>query len=250
MFYHAAMVSNDPFRHHPELRATIKPWESSYFREMDLAAIDARAAAQGRPEGWRTPCEVREAERLSWLEGHWEEDLWVFAYGSLMWDPAMDFAEVRHAWVDGFRRSFCLWDEGGRGTPQVPGLMLALDRGGSCEGLTFRIEADKLDHETFILFRREMIARAYLPEWLELQTASGPVRALGFTANHENERIKPDLPLDLQTSMIARAEGHLGTNFAYLSDTRRKLGVLGIEDPYIAGLYDRVSEARERGASE
>lgn len=235
------MSLDDPFRHHPELRRTIKDPADSYFRDMDLAAIDARAAALGRPEGWRTPCEVREAERRDWLEGHWQEDLWVFGYGSLMWDPAIHFAEVRHATLEGFERSFCLWDEGGRGTPQTPGLMLALDRGGRCEGLAFRIESAILDRETFLLFRREMIARAYLPEWVTLESAQGPLRALAFVANHANERIVPGIPLDRQAAMIARAEGHLGTAEAYLAHTHRKLEVLGIEDTYITDLHARVT---------
>ncbi|MDF1727328.1 MAG: gamma-glutamylcyclotransferase [Sulfitobacter sp.] len=234
------MTSDDPFRHHPELRDMIKPAAASFFREMDLDEVDRRAAENGRPADWRTPCSVREEERLSYLKSHGSGDLWVFGYGSLMWDPALEFTEVRHARVEGFERSFCLWDEGGRGTPARPGLMLALDEGGGCEGLAFRIAEPQIEEETFVLFRREMIARAYEPHWVDLQTAHGALKALTFVANHENERIKPGIPLPQQAEMIAHAEGHLGTNQAYLDQTHGGLAFLGIEDPYISDLYRRV----------
>lgn len=240
------MTDVDPFRHHPELRGKIRPAADSFFRDMDLALIDARAAEAGRPGGWRTPCDVREAARRDWLEGHWNRDLWVFGYGSLMWDPAIEIAEIRHARCSGFQRCFCLWDVGGRGSPQQPGLMLAIDTGGTCEGLAFRIEAEKLDHETFVLFRREMIASVYRPTWLKLETALGPIKALGFAADRTHERIVPDIPVDEQARMIAGASGLLGTNFDYLSDTQAHLDLLGIVDPYVADLHARAQALRSQ----
>ena len=216
---------------------------------MDLSAIDAQVAEAGFPKDWRTPCAVREAERKEWLKNHWDQDLWVFAYGSLMWDPGFEFAEVIRAETLDFQRSFCLWDEGGRGSVDNPGLMLAIDQGGCCSGLAFRISAQHLDQETFILFRREMIMRAYRPTWLELVSTEGPVRALGFVANRENERIKPNIPLDEQAALIAVATGMLGSNFDYLSDTRRHLQLLGFEDPYIDALYALVCQIISESAA-
>ena len=238
------MTDVDPFRHHPELRGKIRPAAESFFRDMDLDLIDARAAELGRPSDWRTPCEQREAARRDWLEGRWDRDLWVFGYGSLMWDPAMEIAEIRHAHCDGYERSFCLWDEGGRGTPQQPGLMLAIDIGGTCEGLAFRIKAETMDHETFVLFRREMIASVYRPTWLQLETAQGPVEALGFAADRTHERIVPDIPMQEQARMIAEASGLLGTNFDYLADTQAHLSLLGIVDPYVSELLARSQALR------
>lgn len=238
------MPPADPFHHHPELRGMITPATESFFREMDLDEIDARARAMGRPDGWRTPCEEREAERRAWLGDHGNQELWVFGYGSLMWDPGIEFSEVRHASVQGYQRSFCLWDEGARGSLERPGLMLALDKGGTCEGLAFCIDAAVIEHETFVLFRREMIARAYEPHWPDLQTGPGRIKALGFVANHANERIKPHIPIAKQAEMISRAEGHLGTNFAYLAQTHERLEIHGIEDGYIADLHDRVARVR------
>jgi cation transport protein ChaC len=238
------MAISDPFHHHPELRNKIKPAATSFFRDMDISVIDAHAAQAGFPSDWRTPCEDREAARHEWLKNRWDRDLWVFAYGSLMWDPAFEFIDVRHSHCRGYQRSFCLWDEGGRGSFDEPGLMLAIDEGGHCEGLAFRIEAKKLDPETFVLFRREMLAAVYRPTWFNLETADGPIEALGFVANHDHEEIKPGIPLHNQATMIALAEGMFGTNFDYLSDMQRHLKALGIEDDYVTDLYTSVCALR------
>jgi len=239
------MSQPDPYRHHPELRGQIKPAADSFFRDLDLAVMDARAAEVGRPADWRTPCEEREAARRDWLTGRMDQDLWVFGYGSLMWDPALDYTEVRRARVHGYARSFCLWDEGGRGSLEQPGLMLALDEGEGCEGLVFRIAAGTVDHETFVLFRREMIAGAYKPAWLAMESAQGPIEALGFVANHAHDRIRPGIPLDQQAQMLAVAEGVLGTGFEYLSATHDHLAHMGIEDLYISDLHRRASALRQ-----
>ncbi len=239
------MTDRDPFRHHPELRKKIKPAADSFFRELDLSILDARVAEAGFPADWRTPSEEREAGRRDWLKDRWDRDLWIFGYGSLMWDPSVKFDEIRHANCLGYQRSFCLWDEAGRGSIEKPGLMLAIDEGGNCEGLAFRIKAENLDHETFVLFRREMIAPAYRPIWLRLDTADGPIEALGFVANHGHENIRPGIPLQKQAEMIARAAGILGTNFDYLSDTSEHLELMGIEDTYISELYAAVGALRD-----
>lgn len=235
------LTDRDPFHHHPELCGNIKPAEESFFRNFNLQVLDAKAAEAGFPADYRTPSEEREAERRDWLHGRADQDLWIFGYGSLMWDPSVEFDEVRHAHCHGFQRSFCLWDEGGRGTIEAPGLMLAIDEGGECEGLAFRITADKLEHETFVLFRREMFAPVYRPKWLNLDTANGPVEALGFVANRGHEKIRPGILLHDQAKMIARASGFFGANFDYLSDMHEHLKLLGVEDIYVSDLYAAVS---------
>lgn len=240
------MNNRDAFHYHPELRGKIKPAAESFFRDLDLGILDAHAAKAGFPSDWRTPCEDRDADRRRWLEGRRERDLWVFAYGSLMWDPSFEFDEVRHAHCSGYQRSFCLWDDGGRGSTEMPGLMLAIDEGGRCEGLAFRIPQEKLEHETFVLFRREMLAPVYRPVWLDLDTAAGPVQALGFVANREREDIKPGIPLEQQASMIARATGVFGDNFDYLSELQERLEILGVEDPYVSELYAAADAMRRK----
>lgn len=238
------MRQDDPFRHHPELRGQIAPAEDSFFRDMDLEEVDRRVIAAGQPPDWRTPCDLRERNRKAWLAGHLDRDLWIFGYGSLMWDPSVRFAEVRRAHSPVHARSFCLWDDGGRGSIEHPGLMLALDDGAGCSGLAFRIPAEGLDHEMFVLFRREMIFDAYRPAWLRLETAQGEIDALSFVANHGHDLIRPGIPLDAQARMIAAAEGMLGPNFDYLDNTLRHLALMGIDDPYIADLHAAATRLR------
>ena len=131
---------------------------------------------------------------------------------------------------------------------EVPGLMLAIDEGGSCEGLAFRVAREKLEHETFVLFRREMLAPVYRPIWLDLDTVAGPIEALGFVANRDHEKIKPGLLLQDQAKMIARAKGMFGTNFDYLSDMHEHLEFLGIEDAYVSSLYAATNALRGQSA--
>lgn len=242
------MTDRDAYHLHPELCGKIKPAAESFFRDLDLGVIDAHGVKAGFPSDWRTPCEQRDIERHHWLEGRWEQDLWVFAYGSLMWDPSVEFNEVRHAHCFGHQRSFCLWDQGGRGSTEEPGLMLAIDAGGSCEGLAFRIPREKLEHETFVLFRREMLAPVYRPIWLNLDTAAGPIEALSFVANRDSDWIKPGIPLGDQAEMIARAKGMFGDNFDYLSDLHERLDLLGIEDTYVSALYAATGDLRGKSA--
>lgn len=94
------------------------------------------------------------------------EDVLVFGYGSLMWNPAFEHADMAKAYVHGWSRRFCLRLVMGRGSPDQPGLMLALDRGGACYGLAFRIPAEQARHELRLLWRREMLSGAYEARWV------------------------------------------------------------------------------------
>ncbi len=247
------MSPNDPYRHHPGLRGKIRPAAESFFRDLDLEEFDRRIAENGMPEDWRTPDAEREAKRHNVLEGRWDRDLWVFAFGSLMWDPAMEFAEVLRGRTEDYERRFCLIDTGGRGSVEHPALQLAIDdvagaaRG--CDGLAFRIEADRIDHETFVLFRREMISHAYRPVWLQLDTVIGRIEALAFAADHSSDRIDTTIPVDEQARMIAKAEVMLVTNAEYLTETRNRLAMLDLDDPYVTDLCARVASLRGADSS-
>ena len=111
------------------------------------------------------------------------EDVWLFGYGSLMWNPAMHYAESRPGLVRGWHRSYCLWAHMGRGTPEAPGLMLALDRGGSSAGLLFRFPAATARARAAAALAAEMFTGAYLARWVRVDTDAGPVRAATFVAN-------------------------------------------------------------------
>ncbi|MEL6801806.1 MAG: gamma-glutamylcyclotransferase [Pseudomonadota bacterium] len=232
------------FVHHPELKPLISDPDTSFFRDLDVEDIERRMEERGMERGWRHPDAVREALRNAALEGRRDRDLWIFAYGSLMWDPAIQFVEVRRAHTDQYGRSFCLWDDGARGTQEQPGLMAALDMGEGCTGLAFRIPADQIEVETEILCRRELIAPGYVCTFVELDTAQGRVEALTFVADHSAEVIVPDIPITEQARMIAHAEGLFGTAFDYLSNVKRHLDELAIEDAYIEALCALVDKER------
>ncbi|MEC7764265.1 MAG: gamma-glutamylcyclotransferase [Pseudomonadota bacterium] len=234
----------DPYRHHPGLRGQIKPAEESFFRDMDLAYFDKQIVEAGGDPDWRYTDEVREAMRRRILDGHWDDDIWIFAYGSLMWDPAMIFTEVRRAHAANVTRSFCMWDEDARGSRAQPGLMLGIDAGEGCDGLAFRIARDQIDHETFVLFRREMVTDGYNAVWTTLSTDHGEIKGLAFVVDRAVEKICPDIPMDQQARMIAVAEGMIGTNFEYLDNMRRHLAMLNLRDPYVDDLYERVTALR------
>jgi glutathione-specific gamma-glutamylcyclotransferase len=157
-------------------------------------------------------------------------DVWVFGYGSLMWNPAFDHAERQVGIVRGWHRRFCLWLEMGRGSPDNPGLMLALDRGGTCRGVAFRIPAAEVRTELPIIWRREMFGTAYLARWVEVRTACASVPAITFVVNRDHSQYAGRLS-DAEAAMrIASASGSLGTCAAYLENTLDHLASLGIRD--------------------
>nr|WP_281435946.1 gamma-glutamylcyclotransferase [Oricola nitratireducens] len=194
------------------------------------------------PETWRYSDARREEIRREALEGRLSEDLWVFAYGSLMWNPAFLFAEVRRGRVDGYERSFCLKDtRGARGNSERPGLMAALDKAdGHCNGLAYRIEARIADHETEILFRREMLSGSYVPAFVPVDTDHGTVEALTFVANHDSANIRTDIAHEDRVCFIATGSGRLGTSLEYLENLASHFEALKIDDPHVFGLLAEV----------
>jgi cation transport protein ChaC len=158
------------------------------------------------------------------------EDLHVFGYGSLMWNPAMDVVHMSVARVQGWHRRFCLRMLFGRGTVGEPGAMLALDRGGACHGLLFRIEAAKVLPETRLLWRREMLAGSYEARWVRAHAGGAPVRALTFVASRRHERYIGGQPIEYVARLIRTGQGSLGTSRAYFESTLQALERLCIRD--------------------
>ena len=175
------------------------------------------------------------------------DDLWVFAYGSLIWNPAFHFIDRCCAQLVGYHRQFCLWTSVGRGTPDRPGLMCGLEPGGSCTGLAYRIEAAAVETETWVLWRREMISGAYVPRRLHLRAGRQSLEALVFVINHEHPRYAGRLPVERIVETIALAEGRLGCNRDYLFSLARDLRAHGITDRPMEELAERVA-ARCGGA--
>lgn len=170
-------------------------------------------------------------------------DVWVFGYGSLMWNPAFNFVEQKVAVVHGWHRRFCLWMRGGRGAPDNPGLMLALDRGGCCRGLAFRVDEKEVEHELLLLWRREMLSGSYDARWLTAQTSDGPLTAVTFCANRRHSRYAGALPLEKVAHHIAVARGPLGSCAEYLHETVDHLRALGFRDESLDRIVKRVPKA-------
>jgi len=173
------------------------------------------------------------------------EEAWVFAYGSLMWNPALEFAESSTCLVQGWHRSFCFWTPLGRGTPELPGLMLALERGGACEGIAYRLAPDQVKSELAILWNREMLAGFYKPQWVTATLRDGrTVTAVTFEVDTDHCQYCGDLPVEKQAHHIAFAEGRRGACRDYLANTAAHARALGIHDPYIEDMVERVGHLR------
>ena len=240
----------DPFRHHPELRSLVKSSGESFFRTITTEKIKAQIAASGQALTIEFhDDDTREGLRAEALEGH-EGELYVFAYGSLMWDPALEFTEVRRAFAPEHERRFILVDDkGGRGNSQAPGVMAALDVGQGCDGLVFKIAADCVDQETTILFRREMIAPGYLARFIPVEIDGEKTVALSFLADHEQPHMQPDIGRDEQIRFAATGVGILGSSLEYLQSTVTQLGNLEIEDADASDLLASALAFREEAAA-
>jgi cation transport protein ChaC len=159
-----------------------------------------------------------------------DEDVWLFGYGSLMWNPAMHFAEKRAGRVLGWHRKYCLWLEAGRGSPEAPGLMLGLDRGGAASGALFRVPARQARDELLLPFRRELFTHSYDARWVSVATAAGLVRAVTFVVNRQGLRYVRRLDLERIAHHVATASGALGSCMEYLHRTLESLHEMGLDD--------------------
>ena len=166
--------------------------------------------------------------------------VWVFAFGSLIWNPAFHFVERRTARIHGFHRQFCLWARAGRGSPERPGLMLSLEPGGSCTGVAYRLAGSAAATELDVLWRREMATMAYRPVWTTAHTVRGPEPAIAFSANRGHERYVPGLEDDAVARYLATGAGPMGRCCDYLFDTVAHLRQLGIRDRRLEAIEARV----------
>ncbi|MEQ8701312.1 MAG: gamma-glutamylcyclotransferase [Bauldia litoralis] len=176
------------------------------------------------------------------------EDLWVFGYGSLIWNPAFHFEERRIARLHGYHRKFCLWTHLGRGSPDRPGMVLGLENGGSCVGVALRVRRDKVEEEFDIVWRREMVSGAYRPRWVRLRTDAGTVHAVAFVINPIHPRYAGDAREDDIIEALATAEGPLGACVDYLNNTVDHLDEMGIVDRPLRELRKKVAGVRAQGA--
>ena len=173
--------------------------------------------------------------------------MWVFGYGSLVWNPGFETVESVIARLPGYRRSFCMRSVHHRGTPEVPGLVLALDRApdAACSGLALRAAPERAEAVLAYLRERELVSAAYHETWLELDLDDGrTVEAVTYVVDPDHAQYCRDLDLEEQAQIIARAQGGRGPNSEYLINTEEHLRALGLGDGDLDWLVRRVREIR------
>jgi cation transport protein ChaC len=171
------------------------------------------------------------------------DGFWVFGYGSLIWRPGFDFEDKRLATLAGYRRAFCMASIMYRGTPEAPGLVLALDRdaAGSCRGVAYRVPGRAAAATLDYLRARELVSYAYDETRLPVRLDGGPeVEALAYVSNPDHPQYRGGLSLEAQAEVIARAEGPNGPNSDYLLNTVDSLEALGLHDPELVRLAELV----------
>ena len=181
------------------------------------------------------------ASRRAVIPDHFDGPLWVFGYGSLIWNPVIAFDQRIDALVRGYHRRFCMWTTIGRGSPDCPGLVLGLDQGGATKGQLFRIPHDKMIAEIDVLWRREMMADSYRPVWVKAQTEQGPITALSFAIRRNRPTYAPRLSVEETARIIHKAVGFVGPCRDYLEGTYGGLQDAGITDRHMAQLLAWMS---------
>ncbi|MHA1536151.1 MAG: gamma-glutamylcyclotransferase [Alphaproteobacteria bacterium] len=172
------------------------------------------------------------------------KDMWIFGYGSLMWDPGFDFEERRTALLYGYHRAFCLYSERYRGTPERPGLVLGLAPGGSCKGRAYRVAAANTEAVLEYLHERELIHYIYRFREVCLRLRGGRIRAHTYIADIKHERYAGGLSLERTAGIIRQGHGQRGPNTDYLENTIAHLDDLGIKE---GRLHDLLAVVRGGG---
>jgi cation transport protein ChaC len=194
------------------------------------------------PEGIRWSADQIEQSLQTMLEiRRGAGDVWVFGYGSLMWNPALDFEEIQWGTLPDWHRSFCMEMTAGRGSVDLPGRMLALEPGGATRGTAFRLNNTNLREELRLVWIREMVFGAYRPIWADVILDSGEtVTAIVFVAEPAHRFYTPDSRVQIVAPLIAAAKGPNGSNADYLYSLADTLAANDEDDPYVAVLADAV----------
>lgn len=168
-------------------------------------------------------------------------DLWIFGYGSLMWDPGFPFLERTPALIRGYHRALCINSNRWRGTPEQPGLVLGLDRGGACRGVAFLVAAADVGATLKELWHREMRRRVYLPRLVRMRLPQKTeARAFAFVADPRHVGYAGELSIEQTAQRIATCCGARGPNIDYLVRTIEHLEELGVHDPNLLRVLEAV----------
>ena len=171
-------------------------------------------------------------------------DLWVFGYGSLMWNPGFPYVAQRAALLYGYHRSLCIYSEDHRGTRRHPGLVLGLAPGGSCHGLAFRVDRTHVAETLLALGHRELQSRTYLPRLVKVNMARRLVPALAFVADKAHQNYAGKLGVAEIAHRVVRSCGERGPNVEYLVNTVAHLHKLGVFDRRLVEVLAAVRALR------
>jgi cation transport protein ChaC len=169
------------------------------------------------------------------------DGVWIFAYGSLMWNPMVQFERRQIATLHGWHRSFCLRMDIGRGSPEMPGRMLALESGGHTHGVALKLSTSTMEDELRLVWIREMVLGSYKPTWapvtLDDETKT---QAIAFVADTSREQYARDSRVATVAPLVARAAGKFGSNAEYLFKLHAALSECSLRDSYIDELAGEV----------
>ena len=169
-------------------------------------------------------------------------DFWVFGYGSLMWRPGFPHVEARRARLYGYRRALCVRSHVHRGTPERPGLVLGLDRGGACVGMAFRVAEGERGTVTDYLRARELVTKVYLERTLPIVLDTHEiVEALGYVVDRAHPQYAGRLEADEAARIVSEASGRSGLNTDYVVNTVAHLRSMGLRDPWLESVADQVT---------
>ncbi|TPM28342.1 gamma-glutamylcyclotransferase [Mesorhizobium sp. B2-2-2] len=169
-------------------------------------------------------------------------DFWVFGYGSLIWRPGFAHVETRRARLHGYRRALCVYSFVHRGTRERPGLVLGLDRGGSCVGLAFRVPGELRDEVIAYLLERELVTNVYLERMLNVRLdGGGTVEAVAYIVDRGHEQYAGALDAAHAADVVRGAVGQSGNNEDYVSSTLDHLRALGIRDHWLEDVARRIA---------
>jgi cation transport protein ChaC len=187
-------------------------------------------------------------QSLNLAAGASGEDLWVFAYGSLMWRPDFDVLERRHARLVGAHRALCVYSFVHRGTPEKPGLVLGLDRGGNCRGIAYRVAADRRAATIDTLRAREQVTMVYREVvrtvWLD-DDPRQRIAALCYVVDRRHEQYAGRLTLEQQLHLVRQGHGRAGHNRDYVLETVREIERQGYRDRELHLLAEQLKGPHE-----
>lgn len=166
-------------------------------------------------------------------------DLWLFGYGSLMWAPDFRYTERKTGLAHGYHRALCILSNRYRGTPQKPGLVMGLCRGGSCWGMAYRVHAGAAKEVLDALWQREMVNRVYMPKFVSVTLRGAQrVHALAFVADTEHRQFVRELDVNGRAQLVAQGIGQRGACVDYIHNTLEHLRELGMHDPHLARVLE------------